>query len=1152
MAEGGAAEVPQHVLELFWQLSSLDQAERASAAASMASALAASPSSPASQYCIKRLVRGLGSGRAGARQGYAAALSTCIRSLGFAAFDSNHLISLIDSEMEEVTVHTKAGDARETFIGRVFGFAAIAHGIAKLYDDGSNPPECGVNSAPLLIDKLLAEGSRRDYLLEPAVDAVLALSRCSSAVRQSILTSSHKLRELILDANSPSDAEQPESLSLALAFAQMPEPTSHSKLIPSPEAHALEWSKLFPTLERASRTQPRLHSVWSLLMSHLSRGSSNSNAEGSKQPHSIPTSRASALWTGLVEHGLLESSRDRRGVALELGRMLARKLEPNGAAELATPNLVSTIVDHLSKAGRLRIQSERCLYAMLANCDKHSSTILSRFRGIAGEGKFEAMRRAASSKTRTLMQSLDQWESGMSANGDCAPAQSQLSGIAKSVESIDWLNDTDNAAQLVEEAGRAWRESKLSLDDRTRLARKLAEVGMFDNKASEYVRVKCSNKMLFVLGNSGAGIDRDVDVKSDGSREGRMREAAHRNEAVLDAVYAECRMREKSEVPAKRAEMGEKGIELRKAARKAITKQKKICKSNVDDDTRQPAQRLDELNRLARMVSILHLGWPSEYSAEIEAVPELLHGPARDGGSSAISVILGLMGKGRWVARSAAERAFRSIASDLKDDAIKEVTNALLAPAEEIFPDSAMEGEDTGNGREDDDNDEGQEENADIRSEAKEDKKEPITGLSDLREEEPSAQGMHADSNGNAGTPHKEDESEELPDLGDDDMFKLDEAISQALRDRKRSRSERAQKAAEFRFRIVGLVDALARESPSSPVLPLLVPRLLQGVKKPASTDWPQALTERVHALLKKRISRLPSAPKESFQVNKVVEAARDAFESAVRASTEIASSSSQAAAHYLARILANTGTSAQRDVVVELYANALSESCRNKKSKLTSSFFSSAVERLPFLGPRLVPTIADEAAEIQALAVGRSRRDHVTVELAKLLPAMLRKRDEESRSALRSACERLASALPGILRATAHLKARKRAELCRALAEACELAEKREGVGAISRRADATAIDDATSPLIEEGSQKKLSSAASRIRQAAGLEPGASAEAAEVGRTSKRKRSKKDEKDTVQRRSKSATKPNGRESSTTGGGSRASTASASTNRGGT
>lgn len=1109
--------VPQHVLELFWQLSSVDPTDRAAACAQLAHALAqeeksgASDLPPVAMYCTKRLIRGFGSGRAAARQGYAAALAVCIRSLGLQRLPVHFLMRQLDEQLEPVTNSTKANDAREVYTGRVFGLAAIAHAVASITPSFSDDDVPAYELAQL-VDRLLDDGSRRDFLLEPAVRAVLPLCRASAAVREAIISSSRNVRNLVVHASSPAEAETPEALTLALGLALLPEPTVHSKLIPSADASPPSWSVLLPAFDKTSRTYPRLHSAWHLTAAYLCRdGSPNieGNIPDSANPSSMPSSRASSVWTALVEHGLLESSREHRGEALEVGRLFARKLEPGGAVALATPNHLSTIADHVSKGGRLRTLSERCLLAMLSNCNKVDGSLLTRLRRIVGEGKTEAMRRASNHKTRALIRSLENQESGVE-DADGAGTSTLLSGIAKSMDTIDWLHDEENAKRLVEEAGRAWRESKLSLNERIRVARKLAEVGLFEGKAPETVRVPCANKLLTILGNPGAGVDRDIDASEDASKTNRMREVALRSEAVLEAVDAECRKREKNELPAKKVEMGSEGLARQRTARKALARMRKIRKRNDRNGSNglNNRQNLRELERLAQMVSLLHLGWPTEYKTEIEAVPQILTTDASaDGGGSIVSVILGLMGKGRWIARSAAERAFKVLAPGLGFEAISEMANALLAPVLEIFPENDAEephSEDLDDGEpggddeqeenddgDDDDEDEEEEEHrpqndsnkAFYNGEAAQPQPNGLVQPEEVSHESTGIHGSHAVEDG------EEDEDEEPPNLGDEEMFKLDEALGQALREKKRSKSERERKAADFRFRVAGLFDAMMRDHPQSPLLPLLVPRLLQGVQKPLSADWPQSLRERLHVLLKKRVAKLPSIPNGYVPTNEVIDAAKVCFETAVRSPNELISASAQAAAHYMARVISSKRTSVQKDVVVDLYANTLDESCKNKKSRLQSSFFSSAAERLPFLGPRLVSIIADKAAEMQAMPVGRSRKDHVTVELAKLLPAMLRKPEEEASGHLDSACTRLASALPGLLRSTSHLKARKRAELCRALAEACELVQKWCGIDVLSQRVDTASVEDATSPLLEDGVPKKLSSPARRIRHATAVD---------------------------------------------------------------
>lgn len=96
--------------------------------------------SPLTVYTLRRLARGLGSGRAASRQGFAAALAALLGSASGAGSSDKkrggaaagllgvpELMILLDGCME-ATGSGKGGDARDALMGRLFGLGAAVRG----------------------------------------------------------------------------------------------------------------------------------------------------------------------------------------------------------------------------------------------------------------------------------------------------------------------------------------------------------------------------------------------------------------------------------------------------------------------------------------------------------------------------------------------------------------------------------------------------------------------------------------------------------------------------------------------------------------------------------------------------------------------------------------------------------------------------------------------------------------------------------------------------------------------------------------------------------------------------------------------------------------------------------------------------------------
>lgn len=74
-------------------------------------------------YVIRRLVRGLGSGRDGARQGFSLALTLLLESVP--GLGAREALLLLDAFLEQPHSKNNGAEARDYLLGRMFGAGAI-------------------------------------------------------------------------------------------------------------------------------------------------------------------------------------------------------------------------------------------------------------------------------------------------------------------------------------------------------------------------------------------------------------------------------------------------------------------------------------------------------------------------------------------------------------------------------------------------------------------------------------------------------------------------------------------------------------------------------------------------------------------------------------------------------------------------------------------------------------------------------------------------------------------------------------------------------------------------------------------------------------------------------------------------------------------
>ncbi|KAG2493575.1 hypothetical protein HYH03_008094 [Edaphochlamys debaryana] len=311
-----ALTTSQAVLKYFWDLASYDEevrvaaakglvadvcADQAKHAAGLGKDTTAAPEegapriqlleyhlrrcSPTLVYTLRRLARGLGSSRQAARQGYAAALAGLLG--GSKAVSPAGVLVLLEVCIDG---STKGGDAKETLLGRLFGFGALLRSGLPL----------DAATVAGLFNGLLTVGARKSFLREAATTVALeAAARMDAAGVAALAAYGQPLAQLL--AAPPADATA-ETLMLALAlWPKLPAAAVRAcRLLPPntppppPElfaagtppasvaaAAAATAAGLFtrehvavltPALLATSAAHPRMHSLWGYVLPLLLPG----------------------------------------------------------------------------------------------------------------------------------------------------------------------------------------------------------------------------------------------------------------------------------------------------------------------------------------------------------------------------------------------------------------------------------------------------------------------------------------------------------------------------------------------------------------------------------------------------------------------------------------------------------------------------------------------------------------------------------------------------------------------------------------------------------------------------------------------------------------------------------------------------------------
>ncbi|GAQ87782.1 DNA polymerase V [Klebsormidium nitens] len=861
-------------MQVYWNLASVDSSVREQAAATLVSELVKDQQAsenrdgaadggkasvrgcaPGVQYALRRLVRGLGSGNKGARQGFALALSQVLNVVPSLSGDS--LLELINKELD-LSASAKGQDARDVYLGRIFAYGAI---VRSPYLVSAAQTEEQVHLAGALVQATLELGEKKSFLRECAAQVALELLHKlpASAVGQ-LLSADQSALSLWL---SSSEGSSPESLLLALRLWQWGKLSDEARaqiaLLPSSGLVQDLFSvphleKLLEQLKGASHSHPRLHSVWFALSELLlSRFDSGSEAAGKKNKKTKkdsgekgngpagacgPTELAS-LWAVVVEGGLLQSkSHERKVLAMELLRAL--------------------LLPHLTAAHAPAVLSVRFLRCILdslrdANSLLHSEArhLLQNLLGWVASGEDSSMRRVALltalqtqsggafdkvTKTDTvkkLKEGMDDagWQqylsslkadflrgekdaAGEEADADDAPSTSGPSGDAKRLWALD---------QMVA----VCRQTQGGSRDRLRVvmdtARFLAAAGLFEIEAdggldelqglvnkgllSRSVRDAAASRMLSLLGEatSNVGKGKRAPVGADGESE----EKAKRDPLVELAEFVE-RVESSSGAEYVRELLDEDRealVQLRGLTKKI---EKKLASAEGP-----VVERLSSLRALVihlQLATLLEPGSAGEIATELEGIYKgaFVKSKKAEAGPPymdvLVDVLLSLLARPSAAVRDAVDQVFKAFSSDLTPTGLADLLRVLRRqPGSKRWKKAADAKSEGADADEDSDADE------DVLSEEDDEEEEEEGGDEGAAEEgaesdeggeeagplQISDDEVEADSDGEGGSGGGGgDESEEFSDMDDDTMFRVDRALAAVLRETKKEK-QRSGKAGE-------------------------------------------------------------------------------------------------------------------------------------------------------------------------------------------------------------------------------------------------------------------------------------------------------------------------------------------------------------------
>ena len=485
--------VPAHVLQRFWDLASTDPETRCATAAALSEELRAIQNEeedeeehgggggggggamtsrgpdPVVEYSMKRLTRGLGSGRAGARQGFAVAFTSALTQLDAIAVEDG--FRYLKEGLEPITKSTKGTEARDILIGQLFGNAALARALIakdvsleakkkkksamKNFKGGKKKWTTPEEERERIIDlsaKLFAEICRisntKAYLSESAakvtIELALSLSKQEEGMHEKdpFRLAREALEKCpqaqawvsrdVLDVGEQNSKTTIETVWLAYSLyeclpARCKEAQSVVPKFSSSSSNKEDaffgyenLKKVSQALAECPHTHPRMHPIWEILCEACRSSGADDKKGGEtamKMSEGSNLTRLEALWETCCENMLfIAPSHQRKYLGFRIFSKLLRNATASETAKLFTsPNFIKCLISNCAKPENyLHACSADCLKA-IARCAKHPETsakkrvaIVAALRQV-GLHRFEK-KLAKSSGISTLMAALTREE----------------------------------------------------------------------------------------------------------------------------------------------------------------------------------------------------------------------------------------------------------------------------------------------------------------------------------------------------------------------------------------------------------------------------------------------------------------------------------------------------------------------------------------------------------------------------------------------------------------------------------------------------------------------------------------------------------------------------------------------------------------------
>ncbi|WWD05770.1 hypothetical protein V865_003853 [Kwoniella europaea PYCC6329] len=935
-------------------------------------------------YCVKRLVRGLGSSRESSRLGFAVTLTELLSRIQTVTV--SQVLSLLIRN-SQYTKNMKGSEERDMMFARLFGLTSIIQSNS-LYSQAATREDF-----ERVVDELVKLGEAKAWMRESAwwtlVGAIQGLLDSQVQWRDQALKDTvekvlsgkawnqEKVALVLLLENNVEDVDWKSYL--APTFKHTPLLNSHNLVTLGrvlKEASAEDDESV--SASTSGNWKPQLHFVWNIILDHYFPKSGEKSGNNGEAPFQD-------FFRVVVDESLFSNtaSPQRRYWGFQVFERSLPLLPSDSMPLIFTPNFMRCWINNLSSSDRYLHKAAQQIAKKVQEVTKANSqvgfTLLSQLVGKHGKQDFDKVTKTKT--VETIMGSLN-----VQGVRDYVKYLEEI--VVSGGENLDSARIDERRLWALDQILALCRNGSVPKDDEwiSSIIDFLLVHGFFlirkADKKSQITAIHTTPKPALSESTAAACRSRlssclveltTASVSQRGSEETktvRQQGCDTSGKLWLRRALDTLALLEKDNKHVEiTTEADEEIVSLRKEALKTLSSLEKVKEDRKEvakgseillaffilqtyDEVEDALDLLENANSAIQQLFDLPLTVEKEEEGEE-------HPPI----DSLLDVLIALLDKGSNDLRNLANMAFGMVSSEFTESSM----DLLVAQLEQTVADAAAESSDAededdeeiSENEDEDDEDEDAAEDSDIEDDDEDDLPDVDPAFRQRVAEALNVAGLGVDDTNKDGD--DDDESDEEEYMDDDQMMKVDEQLAEVFRQQAASTKKTDLKhlqieSLHFKNRILDFFDVYSKKQSSNPLILSAVIALLRLVRGGGSSE--SELANKAAGIIRSKFNKPKDVP-SSVDLSKTIGILKEIHGMAIKAhSAEFSNLCSSSSLFVVKSIESSTSTS--NDSVVEVYGETLKDFMTRKSSLLHPNFILEFIKRFPSKGFELSNAIVE------------------------------------------------------------------------------------------------------------------------------------------------------------------------------------------------